>query len=101
METNNKQKALLEGLKDNKNDGKYIHVINREKKWAVRIGGASKAIRLLPSRESAISYAKKLRDKSDDFRMIVHKTDGTVDSKLSDGLLLFEKSLSDTSKIKI
>ena len=55
---------------------KRIHVTSRNKGWAVKKEGLSKASKIYSTKASAVSGARKLRSKGLD--VVVHKRDGTI-----------------------
>jgi uncharacterized protein YdaT len=58
--------------------GKRIHVIPQNDKWAVKSEGSSKAARVLPRKDAAISQAKQIAKRSSK-DVVVHRKDGTIE----------------------
>jgi len=58
--------------------GKRIHVIPQNNKWAVKSEGSSKAARVLPKKDAAISQAKQIAKRSSK-DVVVHRKDGTIE----------------------
>ncbi|MCX6879839.1 MAG: DUF2188 domain-containing protein [Verrucomicrobia bacterium] len=59
--------------------GKF-HVISRSGQWAVTRQGASRASRVVDSREGAVVAAKRMA--SGKTEIVVHRTDGTVSKRI-------------------
>ncbi len=53
-----------------------VHVISREKGWAVKREGTARAQRVFISKNAAINEARK--SKKNGFDVIIHKSNGTV-----------------------
>lgn len=58
-------------------DGKRVHIFSYDGKWTVKKDGASRAIRVLPSKTQALQIAKKLVRSGDVESIISHRKDGT------------------------
>ena len=58
--------------------GKRIHVIPQDNKWAVKSEGSSKAARVLPKKDAAISQAKRIAKRGSK-EVVVHRKDGTIE----------------------
>jgi len=54
-----------------------VHVTSRTKGWAVKKQGLSKASRVYPTKDSAVTSAKKYRSQGLD--IVIHKKDGTIE----------------------
>jgi uncharacterized protein YdaT len=68
----NKELPVKAGL------GKRIHVIPQNDKWAVKSEGSSKAARVLPKKDAAISQAKRIAKHSSK-DVVVHRKDVTIE----------------------
>ncbi len=55
---------------------KRIHITSRDKGWAVKKEGLSKASKIYRNKESAINGARKLKTRGHD--LVVHKRDGSI-----------------------
>jgi hypothetical protein len=53
-----------------------IHIISRDKGWAIKKEGALRASRVLQTKQSAIDNARKLNNEGDD--IVIHNKDGSV-----------------------
>ncbi|AXJ01989.1 putative DUF2188 protein [Cyclonatronum proteinivorum] len=53
-----------------------VHVIKRDKGWAVKIEGAQRALRVFKSKEQAIKVAEMTGKDSGD--VVIHKKDGSI-----------------------
>lgn len=69
-------------VKDVRNPSKNkLHVIYSGKKgWSIVPVGKAPAIRILPSKRTAITFAKKYLDEGE---ISIHNTDGTVNSYIT------------------
>lgn len=54
-----------------------VHVISRDKGWAVKKEGLSRATRIHRSKEAAVSSAGKLKTRGHD--VIIHRRDGSIE----------------------
>lgn len=53
-----------------------IHIISRGSgKWAVRVGGGKRALKICDSKKAAIQYAESIRNGR---HLVIHNRDGTV-----------------------
>ena len=55
---------------------KRVHVIKKDKKWAVKKQGASRAFRVYDSKQEAIENGRKF--KGIGYDLIIHNADGTI-----------------------
>jgi hypothetical protein len=62
--------------------GKF-HVISRSGQWAVTRQGASRASRIVESRDGAVLAARRMA--SGKTEIVVHRTDGTVSRRIGVG----------------
>jgi len=58
-------------------DGNRIHVVSSGERWAIKKEGASRAIRVLSSKDEALRIAKHLVQNGNAISIISHKKDGT------------------------
>ena len=67
-------------------NGKWVHVISHQNRWAVKRESASRAARIFTSKVDAITYAKSFLENGRATDVIIHKKDGTIESweKLDD-----------------
>lgn len=56
---------------------KRVHVISRDKGWALKKEGLSRATKIHQSKEAAVNSARKLRRRGHD--VIIHKRDGSIE----------------------
>jgi len=54
-----------------------VHVIARDKGWAIKKEGLSKASRIHQNKEAAVSSARTLRRRGHD--VIIHRKDGSIE----------------------
>jgi len=78
-----KVKELIRSVHSN---GKWVHVISHQNRWAVKRESASRAARIFTSKVDAITYAKSFLENGRATDVIIHKKDGTIESweKLDD-----------------
>lgn len=57
--------------------GKRAHVISREKGWAIKKEGLSRASKVHQNKEAAVKGARKLKRRGLD--IIVHRKDGSIE----------------------
>jgi len=57
--------------------GKRAHIISRDKGWAIKKEGLSRASQIRKNKEAAIEGAKKLKRRG--FDIIVHRKDGSIE----------------------
>ena len=69
-----------------------IHVIYSAKEWKVKKQGVSKAMRVFPSRDSAVKYGKSIQAK-EKASLYVHKEDGTIDKRASSPIVAIVDSI--------
>jgi uncharacterized protein YdaT len=55
---------------------KRVHVIKRDKGWAVKKQGASRASRIYKSKDEAVEKAQKFKKSGHD--LVIHKKDGSI-----------------------
>ncbi len=55
--------------------GKRVHVISREKGWAVKSEGTARAYRIYSRKDAAVKGARKLSKARD---VVVHRRDGSI-----------------------
>jgi len=55
---------------------KRVHVISRKDGWAIKKEDKTRASKIYRNKESAISCARKLKEKGHD--VIIHKKDGSI-----------------------
>jgi hypothetical protein len=63
--------------KEAANPGKNVHIISSGKKWAVKMAGTSRAIKIYNTKEEALHRAKKLVKSGRAEMIINHKYDGS------------------------
>ena len=56
---------------------KRVHVISRDKGWALKKEGLSRATKIHQSKEAAVKSARKLVRRGHD--VIIHKKDGSIE----------------------
>ena len=61
---------------------KSNHVVPSSSGWAVRKSGASRASKILPTKEKAIQYGTKL-SKSEKTELYIHKQNGMIQDRNS------------------
>ncbi|MFC1970876.1 DUF2188 domain-containing protein [Chloroflexota bacterium] len=54
-----------------------VHVIARDKGWAIKKEGLSKASRIHQNKEAAVNSARTLRTRGHD--VIIHRKDGSIE----------------------
>ena len=64
-------------------DSRVMHIISREREWAVKREGASRALRKFADKRKAIDHAKALLEKSQASEIVVHNNDGTVEERIT------------------
>lgn len=57
--------------------GKRVHVISRDKGWAIKKEGLSRASQIHKNKEAAVKGARKLKRRGLD--IIVHRKDGSIE----------------------
>ena len=57
--------------------GKRVHIISRDKGWAIKKEGLSRASQIRRNKEAAIKSAKKLKRRG--FDIVVHRKDGSIE----------------------
>lgn len=63
-------------ISSKRNGNKRVHIISRKDGWAIKKEGKARASKIYDNKNSAVSSAKKLREKGHD--VIVHKKDGSI-----------------------
>ncbi len=58
------------------------HIIPRYDGWSVKRSGSSRAVRLLPTKEEALNYAKGVLKSSPSREIIIHNPDGSVNERI-------------------
>lgn len=61
---------------------KTYHVIPRYSDWAVKRSGASRATAVYKSKIEAINKAKEIVDASDNIKIVIHNSDGTIEKRI-------------------
>jgi hypothetical protein len=56
---------------------KRVHIISRDKGWAIKKEGLSRASQIRGNKEAAIKGAKKLKRRG--FDIVVHRKDGSIE----------------------
>jgi uncharacterized protein YdaT len=69
---------------EKKHDVKTYHVIPRFNDWAVKRSGASRVTAVYKSKKEAIVKARELVEHTNNVKIVVHKTDGTIEKMISD-----------------
>ena len=54
-----------------------VHVISRDKHWAIKKEGSSRASKIHQTKEAAVNSTQKLRRRGHD--VIIHKRDGSIE----------------------
>ena len=57
-------------------ENKRVHIISRKDGWAIKKEGKTRASKIYNNKKSAVSSARKLREKGHD--VIIHKKDGSI-----------------------
>jgi hypothetical protein len=57
--------------------GKRVHIIASGKKWAVKMAGALRAVKIYDSKDAALKKAKEMIRNGSAESIISHKTDGS------------------------
>lgn len=63
-------------ISSKKKGSKRVHIISRKDGWAIKKEDKTRASKIYNNRDSAISSARKLKEKGHD--VIIHKKDGTI-----------------------
>lgn len=69
---------------NNGNDKKNIHVVPHPEGWAIKREGAERASRVTETKKEAVDYARQ-QARQDGVELIIHKKDGTIQSRDSHG----------------
>jgi len=57
-------------------ENKRVHVISRKASWAIKKEGKTRASKIYNNKKSAVSSARKLKEKGHD--IIIHNKDGSI-----------------------
>lgn len=57
-------------------ENKRVHIISRKDGWAIKKEGKTRASKIYNNKKSAVSSARKLKEKGHD--VIIHKKDGSI-----------------------
>jgi len=63
-------------ISSKKKGSKRVHIISRKDGWAIKKEGKTRASKIYDNKNSAVSSARRLREKGHD--VIVHKKDGSI-----------------------
>lgn len=63
-------------ISSKKKGSKRVHVISRKASWAIKKEGKTRASKIYNNKKSAVSSARKLKEKGHD--VIVHNKDGSI-----------------------
>lgn len=58
-------------------DKTRVHIIKRERGWAVKKEGGQKALRIYDTKEDAKQHSRSFRENGHD--VIIHKSDGSIE----------------------
>lgn len=76
IDSRSASKEYMMVKKSQKPSSKRVHVISRNKDWAIKKEGNSKASRVYKEKRSAVDGAKKLI--RDGYDIVVHRRDGSI-----------------------
>ncbi len=69
---------IREGMASLADSGGMVHIISRDKRWAVVKERANRATKIHETKSSAVDHGRILARKSG-ARLVIHKRDGTVE----------------------
>ncbi len=74
------RKAIKESIKFVQSLGRPVHVISHHKGWAVTEAGACRATQVYMRKEEAVRHAQAMVKAGTADYLVVHKTDGSVET---------------------
>jgi CarD family transcriptional regulator len=67
-----------------------LHLISRENQWIVKEEKAERATKVFETQAEAILYAKDVAKRTHDTEVVIHRRDGSVETRLDPGSLFAE-----------